>query len=70
MWKGKNMEIRIVTIDGTTHHIGHVVDYTYDRDFIRVHSQSDVAVKDIDIFPTDKVISINVMKWKGSDYHG
>lgn len=62
MWKGLNMEIRIITSDGSIHHIGHVENYTYDRDFVRIHSVQD-NVKDIDIFPTDKVVAINIMKW-------
>ena len=59
--------MRILTIDGSEHHIGHVVDYTYDRDFVRVHSKTDTSIQDVDIFPTDKVVSVNVMKWKGSE---
>ena len=61
------MEIRIITTDGSIHHIGHVVNYTYDRDFVRVHSNSDTNVQDVDIYPTDKVVCVNVMKWKGSE---
>ena len=56
-------EIMIKTTDNSLHYIKRVESYSYDRDFIRVHSISEINEKVVDLFPTDKIVSLRITKW-------